>query len=133
MIPERVVRALEAHGLRALEFEPGSTATAELAAARLGVTVGQIAKSLLFVTKDGRFYLLLCPGDRKASNAKLKAAVGGKLRMTRPEETRAATGFEAGGVCPSASTRRSASSSIRALPRTTGSTRPPAPPPPASP
>jgi Cys-tRNA(Pro) deacylase len=100
MIPERVARVLLEHGLRALEFEPGTTATAELAAARLGVQVGQIAKSLLFIAKDGRLCMLLCPGDRKVASGKLKAAVGAKLRMTRPEETRAATGFEPGGVCP---------------------------------
>jgi len=100
MIPDRVARVLAAHGLRALEFEPGTTATAPLAAARLGVRVGQIAKSLLFIAKDGQLCMLLCPGDRKVASAKLKAAVGTKLRMTRPEETLAATGFEPGGVCP---------------------------------
>ncbi|MFB3820228.1 MAG: YbaK/EbsC family protein [Candidatus Methylomirabilales bacterium] len=100
MIPERVSAVLAAHGLHAVEFEPGSTATAELAAARLGVAVGQIAKSLLFLARDGRYCMLLCPGDRKASSAKLKAAVGAKVRMARPDETRAATGFEPGGVCP---------------------------------
>jgi len=91
---------LAAHGLRAMEFEPGSTATAELAAARLGVEVGQIAKSLLFLTKDGRYAMLCCPGDRKASSSKLKAALGAKLRMARAEEALAATGFPPGGVCP---------------------------------
>jgi prolyl-tRNA editing enzyme YbaK/EbsC (Cys-tRNA(Pro) deacylase) len=91
---------LAAHGLRAVEFEPGSTATAELAAARLGVAVGQIAKSLLFLARDGRYCMLLCPGDRKASSAKLKAALGAKVRMARPDEAREATGFEPGGVCP---------------------------------
>ncbi len=52
MIPDKVSRILEAAGLRALEFEPGSTPTAPLAAARIGVEVGQIAKSLLFRAKD---------------------------------------------------------------------------------
>jgi prolyl-tRNA editing enzyme YbaK/EbsC (Cys-tRNA(Pro) deacylase) len=44
--------------------------------------------------------MLLCPGDRKASSAKLKAALGAKVRMARPDEAREATGFEPGGVCP---------------------------------
>jgi prolyl-tRNA editing enzyme YbaK/EbsC (Cys-tRNA(Pro) deacylase) len=100
MIPERVARQLAAHGLAAMEFEPGSTATAELAAARLGVRVGQIAKSLLFVARNGALTMLLCPGDRKASSAKLKAILGAKSRMARPDETVAATGYEPGGVCP---------------------------------
>jgi prolyl-tRNA editing enzyme YbaK/EbsC (Cys-tRNA(Pro) deacylase) len=100
MIPERVSRQLAAHGLRAVEFEPGSTATSTLAAGQLGVLVGQIAKSLLFLGKDGRYFMLLCPGDRKVSSSKLKAALGVKTRMARHEETLSATGFEPGGVCP---------------------------------
>ena len=100
MIPEKVSTVLAAHGLRAIEFEPGSTATSPLAAEQLGVSVGQIAKSLLFLGKDGRFFLLVCPGDRKVSSSKLKAAIGVQTRMARYEETRSATGFEPGGVCP---------------------------------
>ena len=49
MIPEKVRSILDANGLAATEFAPGSTATSVLAAQQLGVTVGQIAKSLLFV------------------------------------------------------------------------------------
>jgi prolyl-tRNA editing enzyme YbaK/EbsC (Cys-tRNA(Pro) deacylase) len=100
MIPEKVSRVLALHGLQAIEFEPGSTATAELAAERLGVWVGQIAKSLLLLGKDGRYAMLLCPGDHRVSSAKLKTALGVKTRMARPEETLHATGFEPGGVCP---------------------------------
>jgi prolyl-tRNA editing enzyme YbaK/EbsC (Cys-tRNA(Pro) deacylase) len=100
MIPEKVSRVLAAHGLAAIEFEPGSTATSQSAAERLGVLVGQIAKSLLFLGKDGRYAMLLCPGDRKASSAKLKATLGVKTRMARHDETSVATGFEPGGVCP---------------------------------
>jgi len=100
VIPETVARVLAAHGLRAVEFASGSTATSPMAAETLGVAVGQIAKSILLVGKDGRFCMLLAPGDRKISSAKLKAALGVKTRMARPEETLAATGFETGGVCP---------------------------------
>jgi prolyl-tRNA editing enzyme YbaK/EbsC (Cys-tRNA(Pro) deacylase) len=100
MIPEKVRRVLEAHGLKAIEFEEGSTPTSVLAAQKLGVAVGNIAKSLLFLGKDGRYRLLVCPGDRKVSNPKLKAALGVKSRMATAEETLAATGFRPGGVCP---------------------------------
>ncbi len=100
MIPEKVLRVLEANNLKAIEFEEGSTPTSVLAAQKLGVAVGNIAKSLLFLGKDGRFYLLICPGDRKVSNAKLKAALGTKSRMANAGETMAATGFKPGGVCP---------------------------------
>ena len=100
MIPEKVLRVLEANNLKAIEFEEGSTPTSVLAAQKLGVAVGNIAKSLLFLGKDGRFYLLVCPGDRKVANAKLKAVLGTKSRMANAEETMAATGFKPGGVCP---------------------------------
>jgi prolyl-tRNA editing enzyme YbaK/EbsC (Cys-tRNA(Pro) deacylase) len=100
MIPEKVSRVLEAHGLAAREFAPGSTATSVLAARQLGVTVGQIAKSLLFSGKDGRFFMVVCPGDRRLSNSKVKAATGVKSRMATAEEALGATGFGPGGVCP---------------------------------
>ena len=100
MIPEKVRSILEAHGLAAKEFAPGSTATSVLAAQQLGVTVGQIAKSLLFVGKDGRFFMVVCPGDRRLSNSKLKAVTNVKSRMASAEEARDATGFGPGEVCP---------------------------------
>ena len=100
MIPENVRAVLDRHNLKAIEFEEGSTPTSVLAAQKLGVAVGNIAKSLLFVAKDGRLFLLVCPGDRRVSNSKLKSAIGAKARMANPEETFAATGFRPGGVCP---------------------------------
>ena len=100
MIPERVQAVLKRHDLQAIEFEPGSTPTAVMAAEKLGVEVGNIAKSLLFVAKDGRYFMVVCPGDRKVANAKLKAAIGAKTRMANAEQTHAATGFQPGGVCP---------------------------------
>ena len=100
MIPDKVRVILEANGLVASEFEAGSTATSPLAAQKLGVKVGQIAKSLLFAGKDGRFFMVLAPGDRRLSSAKLKAATGVKSRMATPEEALAATGFGPGGLCP---------------------------------
>ena len=100
MIPQKVRDVLERRGLAAIEFEAGSTATSVLAAGKLGVTVGQIAKSLLFLGKDGRYFLVVCPGDRRVASSKLKAATGAKSRMARADEALAATGFGPGGVCP---------------------------------
>ncbi len=100
MIPEKVQSALGSHGLSAVEFEPGSCATSELAAQRFGVSVGQIAKSLLFVGKNGKYFLVVCPGDKRISSSKLKAVIGVKSRMAGPQETLSATGFAPGGVCP---------------------------------
>ncbi|HET6451184.1 MAG TPA: YbaK/EbsC family protein [Spirochaetia bacterium] len=100
MIPEKVRSVLDANGLKAAEFAPGSTATSVLAAQQLGVTVGQIAKSLLFVGKDGRYFMVVCPGDKRLSNGKLKAVTGVKSRMASAEEALQVTGFGPGGVCP---------------------------------
>lgn len=47
-IPNHVAQFLAAHSLSPLEFEPGSTPTAETAALRISVPVGQIAKSMPF-------------------------------------------------------------------------------------
>ncbi|MCW8906492.1 MAG: YbaK/EbsC family protein [Sedimenticola sp.] len=100
MIPERVKAILEVHGLNALEFEPGSTPTSELAAAKIGVEVGQIAKSMLFKGKNGNFYLAVCPGDLRVCSKKMKQATGTRVRMARGDETEQVTGYKPGGVCP---------------------------------
>lgn len=100
MIPDRVSDILKTHGLKALEFEPGSTPTSELAAQRIGVAVGQIAKSMLFKGKDGVFRLIVCPGDKRVHNKKLKQVFGVNARMATAEETESQTGFRPGAVCP---------------------------------
>lgn len=100
MIPEKVRTILSAHGLEALEFEPGSTPTAELAARRIGVETARIAKSLLFRSKEGNYHLVVCPGDKRLSSGVLKRLIGAKVSMTTADETERITGFRPGGVCP---------------------------------
>jgi prolyl-tRNA editing enzyme YbaK/EbsC (Cys-tRNA(Pro) deacylase) len=100
MIPEKVKFVLDQHNLKALEFESGSTPTSDMAAEKIGCLVGQIAKSMLFKGKDGQFRLIVCSGDKRVDNKKLKAALGVKARFATPEETEAQTGFRPGGVCP---------------------------------
>jgi prolyl-tRNA editing enzyme YbaK/EbsC (Cys-tRNA(Pro) deacylase) len=100
MIPDKVRLILEENNLQALEFAPGSTPTSELAAQQLGVTVGQIAKSMVLKAKSGQFYLAICPGDRRICSKKAKQTIGSKVRMATSDETEAATGFKPGGVCP---------------------------------
>jgi prolyl-tRNA editing enzyme YbaK/EbsC (Cys-tRNA(Pro) deacylase) len=99
-IPQKVAEFLRNHQLTALEFEPGSTPTAETAAQRIGVPVGRIAKSMLFKGKDGNFRLVVAAGDKRINSGHLKRATGVKHRMANAEETAAATGFRPGGVCP---------------------------------
>lgn len=100
MIPAKVKAVLDSNGLEALEFEPGSTPTVEMAAARIGVEAGRIAKSLLFKSKDGRYFMVVCPGDKRIPSSALKRVAGSKLSMTDPDETERVTGYRPGGVCP---------------------------------
>ena len=72
-----------------------STRTAAEAAAAVGVEVGQIVKSLVFVAPEGPV-LCLCAGDRRVDTTKL----GADVRQATGEEVREATGFAIGGVPP---------------------------------
>jgi prolyl-tRNA editing enzyme YbaK/EbsC (Cys-tRNA(Pro) deacylase) len=77
-----------------------STRTAAEAAAAVGVDVGQIVKSLVFVDEDGPF-LCLCAGDRRVDTGRL----GGAVRQASANEVREATGYTIGGVPPLAHER----------------------------
>ena len=72
-----------------------STRTAAEAASAVGVEVGQIVKSLVFVDEEGPL-LCLCAGDRRVDTAKL----GTGVRQAKGDEVRDATGFAIGGVPP---------------------------------
>jgi prolyl-tRNA editing enzyme YbaK/EbsC (Cys-tRNA(Pro) deacylase) len=100
MVPEKVQQVLAANGLAAMEFEPGSTPTVELAARRLGVIPARIAKSLLFKSKAGAFVMVVCPGDKRIPSGVLRQVIGSKVSMTDADETERVTGFRPGGVCP---------------------------------
>ncbi|TAA26813.1 YbaK/EbsC family protein [Pseudoxanthomonas winnipegensis] len=76
-----------------------STATVAMAAEALGVTPGQIAKTLALGLDDA-LLLLVMAGDARLDNQKFKAAFGTKPRLLPPEQTLALTGHPVGGVCP---------------------------------
>jgi prolyl-tRNA editing enzyme YbaK/EbsC (Cys-tRNA(Pro) deacylase) len=100
MVPEKVRKVLDANGLEALEFEPGSTPTVEMAAARIGVEPARIAKSLLFRTKAGAYAMVVCTGEKRIPSSVLRQVIGAKVSMADPDETERVTGFRPGGVCP---------------------------------
>jgi prolyl-tRNA editing enzyme YbaK/EbsC (Cys-tRNA(Pro) deacylase) len=98
----RVQAALAARNSRARLIELEATArTAEDAARALGVEVGAIVKSLVFLI-DGRPVLALVAGDRRCDTRVLPAAFGRQGLVTRAdaERVREATGFSIGGVAP---------------------------------
>src|SRR5262249_56653107 len=73
--------------------------TSQQAADALGVTVGQIAKSLIF-TVDRRPVLVVASGANRVDESKLAALVGGRVRRADPETVKQATGYTIGGVAP---------------------------------
>ncbi len=76
-----------------------STATVAEAAAALGVTPGQIAKTLSLRIRD-EVILLVARGDARLDNRKTKDRFGARPRMLGAEEVEAITGHPVGGVCP---------------------------------
>lgn len=79
---------------------PEGTKTAGDAATAIGVEVGQIVKSLIFMADD-RPVLALTSGANRVDESRLAvlAAASGVRRAT-PEEARTATGFAVGGTPP---------------------------------
>jgi prolyl-tRNA editing enzyme YbaK/EbsC (Cys-tRNA(Pro) deacylase) len=79
---------------------PALSSTAQRAADLLGVPLGEVVKSLLFLL-DGRPTLVLVPGDRLADPARLKAVAGcSKATLARGNQVLEVTGYRAGGVPP---------------------------------
>ena len=87
-----------------MTFFEQSTHTAEDAARAVGADVGQIVKSLVFVSDsiDGpEPYLVLVSGANTVDVALLAAALTGpRLRRSTAEEAREMTGFSIGGIPP---------------------------------
>lgn len=97
---ERVQAALSELGLYAEVRElPQSTRTAPEAARAVGVRVGQIVKSLIFMA-DEEPVLVCASGSNRVSLEKLGKLVGRPVRQASPDEVKEATGFAIGGVPP---------------------------------
>lgn len=88
---------LNKKNIEILRFE--DTSTVAKAADALGVTPGEIAKSLLFKVKDD-FVMVLMAGDKRLDNKKFKEIFHSKAKMPESEEVSEATGHPVGGVCP---------------------------------
>jgi prolyl-tRNA editing enzyme YbaK/EbsC (Cys-tRNA(Pro) deacylase) len=83
-----------------LEFE-ATTRTAADAAAAIGCTVAQIAKSLVFRgAGSNRPVLVVASGVNRVDEAKVAAAVGEPIARADADFVREATGFAIGGVPP---------------------------------
>jgi|Transcript_44700 prolyl-tRNA editing enzyme YbaK/EbsC (Cys-tRNA(Pro) deacylase) len=74
--------------------------TAQEAADALGVTLGQIAKSVVFRRKaDDAAVLVVTSGDKRVDEAKLRAHTG-PLGRADADFVKSRTGFSIGGVSP---------------------------------
>ena len=103
-IHPNVVRVTAAAKERGLEIStrrfPEGTKTAADAAAAIGVTVGQIVKSLVFGV-DNEIVMALVSGSNQLDEKKLALAAGGeKCARVDADAVREATGFPIGGVPP---------------------------------
>ena len=76
-----------------------STATVALAAAALGTTEGEIAKTLSFLA-DGKPFLVVMKGDARIQNHKFKEQFHTKASMIPQDQVETLVGHEPGGVCP---------------------------------
>ena len=103
-IHPNVLRVMEAARERGLEITtkrfPEGTKTAADAAAAIGVSVGQIVKSLVFGV-DSEIVMALVSGSNQLDEKKLAAAAGGaKCARVDADAVRDATGYPIGGVPP---------------------------------
>ena len=100
MSVDAVMPTLAALGLcdRVLRFD-NSSATVELAAACVGCSPAQIAKTLSFQWGDSAV-LIVAAGDARIDNARFKARFHQKAAMLTPERVEEMLGFRVGGVCP---------------------------------
>src|SRR5262245_9797289 len=82
-----------------LEFD-ASTRTSEDAAAAVGCTVAEIAKSLICKSAEGRPVLVIASGINRVDEKKVAELLGGKIKRADADFVRDRTGYAIGGVPP---------------------------------
>ncbi|MFZ5909653.1 MAG: YbaK/EbsC family protein [Chloroflexota bacterium] len=104
---QKVQDALRAQGfaLTVIEFAE-STRTAQEAAERVGCTLGQIVKSLIFRGQDtGKPILVLTSGSNRVDEERIRACSSEAIGRADADFVREVTGFAIGGVPPLGHTR----------------------------
>ncbi|MBN1565538.1 MAG: YbaK/EbsC family protein [Anaerolineae bacterium] len=100
---QKVQDALTERGFGAITVVelPGSTRTSAEAAAAIGCTVAQIAKSLIFKGKEsGDPILVIASGTNRVNTQTIKALVGEAIEKPDADFVREKTGFAIGGIPP---------------------------------
>lgn len=105
---QKVQQALTEAGLEIRIRElPASTRTAKEAAAAIGCTLAQIAKSLMFRdTSSGEPLLVIASGVNRVDEEILSSRVGGPVTIADADYVRRQTGFVIGGVPPVGHSRK---------------------------
>ncbi len=94
------VQAVLGSRFQVVEFD-ASTRTSADAAAAIGCTVAQIAKSVIFRTaQTGRAVLVVASGVNRVDEKKVAALLGEKVKSADADFVRESTGFVIGGVPP---------------------------------
>jgi len=97
---DEVKSFLASQDIEVLEFEE-PTPTSEAAARAVGCSVGEIAKTILFIVGT-KPIVVVTRGDLKIKGSRLKQAaeLKGKVRLPQAAEVVEYTGYQPGGVCP---------------------------------
>lgn len=97
---EEVATYLKRHDIEVWRYDQ-PTPTADTAAAAVGCSAAEIAKTLLFIVGDDPLVVVTC-GDMKVKSSLLKQQTGrsGKVKLPQASEVEALTGYLPGGVCP---------------------------------
>lgn len=99
---QKVQETLRARGFdcTVIEFVESTRTSAE-AAARVGCSLGQIVKSLIFKGQtSGKAVLVLTSGANRVDESRIAAYAGEPIGRADAEFVRSATGFAIGGVPP---------------------------------
>jgi len=98
---QRVQDALNATGIATaiIEYDVPARTSVE-AAAVLGCSVAQIAKSLIFKTASGSPILVIASGANRVDEAKVAAFVGESIGRADAQFVRDCTGYAIGGIPP---------------------------------
>jgi prolyl-tRNA editing enzyme YbaK/EbsC (Cys-tRNA(Pro) deacylase) len=86
-------------GYQVVEFEE-STGTSAEAAAAIGCTLAQIAKSLVFRSAGGKSVLVVASGANRVDEKKVKQIIGEKIGRADADFVLEMTGYAIGGVPP---------------------------------
>ena len=100
MINENVKEWLDNRGFGdRLTVHSQTIDTVEHAAAQLGCSEAEIAKTLSFIV-DGKPVIIVMAGDGRVNSSKFKSQFHTKPSMIPRDKVKELTGFEPGGVCP---------------------------------